>query len=217
MYESDKEDYYKPLKIGNAFSSNYTEYKSNEDKDKTLFIDDYLNMIKQHLSDIINDHATHGEWKIQLTMAINFTSSKDSNETRTMYTKSDNIEIIISNETGEIIKKRFESLLQRYQEGFEKSMKGSEFIFDSVDLLYYKFHRISLNRGGSYIVSPNWLKNRRATINPKNNDDKCFQYAVTAALNHEQLKKDPQRISKIKPFINQYNWKDIEFPSHKKD
>ena len=63
-------------------------------------------------------------------------------------------------------------------------MKGSEFIFDSVDLLYCKFHKISLSRGGSYIDSPKWLKNKTATINPKHNDGKCFQYAITAALHH---------------------------------
>ena len=65
-------------------------------------------------------------------------------------------------------------------------MRGSEFVFNSVDLLYCKFHRIILNRSGSYIDSPKLLKNKKATINPKNNDDKCFQYAVTVALNHEQ-------------------------------
>ena len=47
--------------------------------------------------------------------------------------------------------------------------------------------------------------------------DKCFQYAVTLALNLDKIKKDPQRISKIKPFIDQYNWKDIDFPSASKD
>ena len=61
------------------------------------------------------------------------------------------------------------------------------FYFDSVDSLYYKLHKISLNRGGSYIDSPKWLKNKKATINLKNNDDKCFQYAITVALNHEQI------------------------------
>ena len=65
--------------------------------------------------------------------------------------------------------------------------------------------------------SPNWLKNKKVTINPKNNDDKCFKYAVTVALTHEQIKKDPQRISNIKLFIDQFNWKDIGFLSHKMD
>ena len=94
-------------------------------------------------------------------IAINFISSKDSEETRTMHTKSNNIDMIImiGNKTDEIIKKLFESLLQRYQEGLEESMNGSEFIFDSVDVLYNNLNKISLNRGGSYVVSPNWLKN----------------------------------------------------------
>ena len=104
MYESDKEDYYKPIRMGNAFSSNYIEYESNGEKDKTLFIDDYLDMIRQYLSHIINDHKTKGEWKIQLTIAINLISYKDSTKTRTMHTKSDRIEIMIGNETDEIIK-----------------------------------------------------------------------------------------------------------------
>ena len=82
-------------------------------------------MIRQYFSDIINDHKTQGKWKIQLAIKINFISSKDSNETRAMHTKSDNIEIMISNKTDEIIKKLFESLLQKYQEGLYKSMKGT--------------------------------------------------------------------------------------------
>ena len=75
------------------------EYESNGDKDKTLFTNDYLDMIRQYLSDIINDHKTQDEWKIQLTIAINFISSKDSNKNRTMHTKSGNIKIMIGNET----------------------------------------------------------------------------------------------------------------------
>ena len=65
--------------------------------------------------------------------------------------------------------------------------------------------------------SPKWVKNKKATINPKNNDDKCFQYALTVALNYQNIEKDPQRIKKIKLFIDQYNWKEISFLSHQKD
>ena len=101
---------------------------------------------------------------------------------RTMYTKSDNIKIIIGNETDEIIEELFDSFLQIYQENLEQSMTGSEFVFDSADLLYCKCHKISLNRGGLYIDSRKWFKNKKVTKNPKNNDDKCFQCAVTVAL-----------------------------------
>ena len=96
-------------------------------------------------------------------------------------------------------------------------MRGSQFVYDSVDVLYYNLNKVSLSRGGSYIDSPKWLKNKKATINPKNNDDKCFQYALTVALNYEQIKDYPERISKIKLFIDQYNWKEIDFLSRSKD
>ena len=67
-------------------------------------------------------------------MPINFISSKDSDETRNMHTKSDNIEIMMGSETDDIIDELCESFLQKYQEGLEESIEGSEFIFDSVDL-----------------------------------------------------------------------------------
>ena len=225
------EDYYRPIIAKGAFNDDYIQYESKGDKGKNLSMKKYLNMIKPYLSDIINDlkaqgkwiihsgnkimeNKTQSEWKIQLTMAINFISSKDSDETRTMHTKSNNVEIMMGSETDGIIE---EIILEKYRKGLEESMRGSEFVYNSNDALYYNLTKISLNRGESYIDSPKRLKNKKALITPKNNYDKCFQYALTIALNYEKIKKDPQRISKIKPFIDQYNRKDINFPSHSKD
>ena len=95
-------------------------------------------------------------------------------------------------------------------------MRGSEFVSDCVNELHYKLHKVDLNRGRSYIDSTRWLKDKKASINPKNmNDDRCFQYAVTVALNYEQIKNHPERINNIVPFINQHDWSDINFSSHK--
>ena len=128
-------------------------------------------------------------------MAINFISSKDSDETRTMPTKSNNVEILMGSETDEIIKDLSESFLQKYQEGLEESMGGSDFVYDSIDALYYNLNKVSLGRGGSYIDYPKWLKNKKTTINPQNKkDDRCFQYAVTLALNYQKIKINPERI-----------------------
>ena len=133
--------------------------KVKEKKNKNLSTKEYLDIIRPYLSDMINDHKTQSEWKIQLTMQINFISPKDSEETCTMHTEKRNIEIMMGNESDEIIEELCESLLQKYQEGLEESMRGSEFIFDRVDLLYYNLQRISLNRkGSSYIDSPKLLK-----------------------------------------------------------
>ena len=134
-----------------------------------------------------------------------------------MHTRSNNEKFMNGSDTDEIIKGLFESFLQKYEENLQENMKRLEFEFDGVDFLYYDFNKINLNRGGSYIDFPKWLKDNKSTINPKNNDHKCFQYAVTLALNLDKIKKDPQRISKIKPLIEQYNWKDIDFPSTSRD
>ena len=87
-------------------------------------------------------------------MANNFISSLDNDEERVMHSKSDNIEIIICDEADKVIKELLDSLKNRYQNNLE-SIKGSEFVLDYFQLLYYKCHKINLNGGGSCINSPN--------------------------------------------------------------
>ena len=84
---------------------------------------------------------------------------------------------MMGGDTGEVIEGLFKSLLQRCQERLEESMRGSKFIFDNLDALYYDLNKISLSRDRSYIDSPEWPKYKKTTINKKNNEDKCFQYA----------------------------------------
>ena len=72
-------------------------------------------------------------------------------------------------------------------------MRGLDFQFDGVNFLYYDFNKISINRSGSYTDSAKWVKDKKSTINPKNNDHKCFQYAVTLALNLDKIKKRPAK------------------------
>ena len=211
------EDYCKPIITRSAFNNNHIQYESRGSKDKLLTVNEYFETIRPYLSGIVNDHKTQSEWKIQLAMIINFISSiSDSDETCTMRTKSNNVEIIMSSETdnvGLFIEGLFRSLSERYQEGLEESTEGRKFIFDSVDSFYYDLNKISLNRGGSYIDSAEWLKNKKAIINPKNNDDKCFQYTLTVVLNYKQIRNNPQRIPNIRPLIDQYNWKCIDSPT----
>ena len=90
-------------------------------------------------------------------------------------------------------------------------MKGSGFIFDSVQLMHYKCHEVNFKRGSSYIDFSKWIR-KKATINPKYEDDKCFQYAVTVTLNFEEIESHPERVSNMKTFINIYNWKIINYP-----
>ena len=129
---------------------------------------------------------------------------------------SDNEEIRLGNETNEIINRLIEFFLINYQNEEKILRNGSNFAFESVDLLAYHIHKTNLKRGKSHIKSPKWILNKRATINPKNKD-KCFQYSITAAPNHQNTENHPERTSNIKPFIDNYNWKGIDFSPEIKD
>ena len=78
--------------------------------------------------------------------------------------------------------------------------------------LFINFHRLVLTRGSSYTELPEWIKSKKAVINPQNKDEECFKWAVIEALHHEDIKHHPERISLLRPYENQYNWKGLEFP-----
>ena len=152
--ELDEGDYYEPGEVKSAFDGSYMLYESSGDRDSKLAIYEYFDIIRPYLRDMIDNHKARGEWKTQLTMRIIFVSFIDAYETRVMHTKSDNIEIMSGVETSDTINELFNSFSKRYQEGLETKMKGSSFVFERIDLLEYHLHKISLNRGSSYISSP---------------------------------------------------------------
>ena len=116
-------------------------------------------------------------------MLVNFISSKDAGETRIYYVLSDNVSIMQGKDTHDIIRQIFRPFLHNYQEKL-KTIKGINSVFESVNLMNYKLLKVSLKRGGSYIKSPKWLANKKATINPKNeNDDECLRWSIISALN----------------------------------
>ena len=130
------------------------------------------------------------------------------------YVKSDNVEIRLGYNINEIITRIYESFLNNYQKEEQILRNGSNYLFESVDILGIHFHNIKLKRGSSYIEPPKWILHKRATKNPKNTEDnKCFQYAITVASHHQNVRNHPERISNITPFLNNYNWKDINFPA----
>ena len=127
-------------------------------------------------------------------------STKNFEETCIMYTKSEPVEIFMGSNTDDVIDRLFNTLLQRFQHAQETSNdKGSEFIPESVELLYYNFQKIDIRRGESYIMSPDWIASKKATINPKNEkDNKCFQWSIISGLNFYKIKK--KELKKILKF-----------------
>ena len=189
-------DYYKPVLVKSDHNNNFVQYESRGDR--ILSIREYLALIEKYLKKLINQYKKEGEWKIQLIAEINFISLKPgSDETHVMYTRSDNEEFMIGDDTNEIIKSLFESFLQKFEENLQEKMRGSDFGFDGINFFNYNLNKTSIYRGGSYIDSPKWLKDKKSSINPKNNDLKCFQYAATLALNFDNINNHPEKISKI--------------------
>ena len=150
-------DHYKPKLVNSGYNNNYVEYESR--RDRILSIREYLTLIEKYLRELINQYKNEGEWKVQFSAEINFISLKPgSDETRVMYTRSDNEEFMSGNDTSEIIKLLFESFLQRFEENLQNKMRGSEFEFDRNNFFYYSFNKTSIYRGGTYIDSPKMVK-----------------------------------------------------------
>ena len=97
------------------------------------------------------------------------------------------------------------SFLSNYQEEEKILRSGSNFVFENVDLLAVNIHKTDLKRRKSYIKSPEWILCKRVTIIPKNKDNKCFQYSIAVALNHQGIGNHPERISNVKRFIDKYS------------
>ena len=122
---------YEPLLIKTGFDNNYLEYMSNGNN--SLSFNEYLELIKPYLYDLINVYKAKGEWKLQLSAEISFVSQKpDSNEICIMYRRSIPEEISIGCETEEVAEKLTMQLLQKYQDNLQNKMKGSDFIFNGI-------------------------------------------------------------------------------------
>ena len=145
-------------------------------------------MIRPYLRDLINGHkpteelnndgdSERVEWKIQVVMQNNCISTKDFEETQTIYSASKPVEIFMGTDTDDTIDRFFDTFLQRFQQGLVTSNdRGSGFTNKNVALVYYYFQKIVIQRVESFIMSPELIVNKGATINPKNEkDNKCFQ------------------------------------------
>ena len=177
-----------------------------------------MDEIKLYLRDLIDFYNTKGEWKVQLSMSITFISYINTDQIQLMHWKSDNVKTKRGVDANDTIQELISTFLQRYQEGLETKLKGSDYIFNHVNLLEYHVHKVSLNQGSSYIPQPEWVSQKKSTLNPYNHsDNRCFLYAIVIALNYHNIDNNPQIISNLLPFIASYNWLNIDFPAGHKD
>ena len=225
LFKEFDRDYYKPTKTDDGFAgrkNNYIEYKSKGDRYQNFSPREYLNMIKPYLRDLINNHKPtdesnnekndRAEWKIQLVMQNNFTSHKDFEDIRTIYLASESVEIFMGSDTNDVIDRPFDTILERIQKVIEISTeRGSGFSHESVALFF--FQKIDIRRAELYIVSPDRIASKKATINPKNGkDNKCFQCSIISGLNCNKInEKYLKKIEKLERRV------DIDLSSHQRD
>ena len=118
-----------------------------------------------------------------------FISVRYFEDTRTIYSESKQVEIFKGSDTENIIDALFNTILNKIQQAVETSNeRRSGFTHDSVGLLYYHFQKIDIRRGESYIMSPNWIASKKATINPKDQkDNECFKWSIIGGLNYNRI------------------------------
>ena len=133
----------------------------------------------------------------------------------THFLRSDNIICLPSSNTIDILDQLLASLYEKYQQDLKITHASSSFIYESVEECNFDFIKIDLRRGASYIETPNCLKSKKSTINPKNTQDVyCFTYAATIAFFHKESGTNPERISqKLRIYTQRFNWHDIDFPA----
>ena len=221
ILNDDIEDYYEPILVRWAFDNNFEEYEIRGDKNKALSIREYLAIIYPQVKDLLDKKklSTKKEQKVQLTIVIVFRHITDLLNKCIVYIKSRNITMRSADDTYDIMTKLYESFLENYEQEEKNTLRnGNKFIYDSVDLTLIQFHTTKLKRGGTYIDTPKWVSDKKATINPKNTKDNCcFAYSIAAAMHYHEIDHHPNRITKLAPFINNYNWTDINFPTEQKD
>ena len=141
---NEEDDYSQPKKVKKAFDGGYILYESIGDTYGRLSINEYFNIIKPYLKDLIDDHNSKDKWKIQLSMRVVFVSFTDVNKTHEIYSKSNNITVMRGVETEDITNELFNTFHKRYQKGLDTKMRGSSFTFERIDFLEYHLDKISL-------------------------------------------------------------------------
>ena len=198
-----------PRLLKGAFGNAYRRYKI--DGIPSMDPDTFLNRIRRFLIDLLKKESRTRAVRSQTTTLIRFRKDQElvelafNSRITNVYNLSDLDEIV-----NEIIAHMKEKIKN-------PALLNSRFVFDEVLFTNVDFHQLNLTRGSSYLLLPNWLAHKKAIINPKNEDQECFKWAVIAASRWEEINNNPERISKLKRFEKDFDWSGIEFPVSVKD
>ena len=212
---------FKPIELEEAFGGAYRSYRVNGRP--KIDVDTFFNRIRKELIELIKRELnTRTSVRIQTTAWIRFVRDGPPWGPGKAHDE----------EGQERVELAFNSLMTSVYRGFETdqivdgmtanlkfqienpALLNSRFVFNEFLYLDVNFHQLNLTRGSSYLPLPDWLVSKKAIVNPHNNEE-CFKWSVIAAENAGM--KDPQCVSNLRKFMDNYDWSGLEFPVSIKD
>ena len=213
---------FKPIELEQAFGGAYRSYRINGRP--KIDVDMFFNRIGKRLIEFIQrELKTRTSARIQMTAWIRFVRDgpprgpgeahdEEGQERVELAFNSLMMSVYRGSETDQIVDGMIDNMTFQIE---NPALLNSRFVFDELMYLDVNFHQLNLTRGSSYLPLPDWLARKKAIVNPHTHDEECFKWSVIAAENVGM--KDPQRVSNLRKFKDNYNWSGLEFPVSIKD
>ena len=203
---------FKPIELEQAFGGAYRSYRV--DGKPKMDVDTFFNRIRKELIELIKQELkTRTSARIQMTAWIRFVRDDEEGQERVeLAFNSLMTSVYRGSEPDQIV----DGMIANMKFQIENPvLLNSRFVFDEFLYLNVNFHQLNLTRGSSYLPLPDWLVRKKAIVNPHNDDEECFKWSVITAENVGM--KDPQRVSNLRKFTDNYDWSGLEFPVSIKD
>ena len=193
-----------PKLINGAFGGNYSKYRI--EGIEGMDVPTFFSKIRASIGNVLRKETSQRSIRCQTTTWLRFI--KD-NEYVDKAFNSRMTPVYMLSEMDTIVQEMVSHMAQQVD---NPRLRDSKFTFDRILYMDINIHRLNLTRGASYIKLPDWLSKKKAIINPKKLDNKCFKWAVIAGLRWEEIGANPERISKLRRYKNELDWNEIAYP-----
>ena len=203
---------FKPIELEQDFGGAHRSCRINGRP--KIDVDTFFNRIRKELIELIKrELKTRISARIQTTGWIRLIRDNEEGQERVeLAFNSLMTSVYQGSETDQIVDGMITNMKFQLE---NPALLNSRFVFDEFLYLDVNFHQLNLTMGSSYLPLPDWLVRKKAIVNPHNDDKECFKWSVIAAENAGM--KDPQRVSNLRKFMDNYDWSGLEFPVSIKD
>ena len=171
----------------------------------------FFSKIKNTITNVLRKETSQRAIRSRTTTWIRFTKG---DEIVSLAFNSRMTPVYMLNDIDSIVQSMINHMAQQVE---NPALRDSKFVFDGIVYTDISIHRLNLTRGSSYIPLPDWLSKKKAILNPKNLDMKCFKRSVITALKWEEIDRDHQRVSKLRRYEDEFDWSGIRYPISVKD